>query len=78
MHFKPNTFEDAVRLIVNVPFLRMRPKSVSVRITYSGNDRKIVNYVEIFVPNRLAVEVPEFFIGELKMLSSKIADVQRA
>ncbi|OGM95938.1 MAG: hypothetical protein A3B86_00800 [Candidatus Yanofskybacteria bacterium RIFCSPHIGHO2_02_FULL_38_22b] len=78
VYCRPNTSEDVVRLIVNVPFLRSRSKSVPIRITYSGEDRKIVRYIEIFVPESLISEVPNFFTGELKMLSSQILDVQRA
>ena len=77
VHFKPNTTEEAVKLIVNTPFLRSRSKSVQIRLTYSP-DKKNVEMMELFVPERLASEVPRFFIGELKMLSPQILDVQRA
>ena len=75
--FKPNTNEEAVRLIVNVPFLRSRPKSVPIRLTYSS-DKKNVEMVEIFVPDSLTSEVPSFFIGELRILSPQIVSVTRA
>ena len=82
VYFKPNSSEESVRLIVNHPFMRSRSKSVSIRMTYSDNKpsifNKIVEMVEIFIPERLFVEVPKFFIGELKMLSPQIINVERA
>ena len=77
VYCKPNTTEEAVRLIVNVPFLRSRPKSVPIRLTYSP-DKKNVEMVEIFVPEHLISEVPKFFIGELKMISPQIVSITRA
>ena len=78
VYFKPNTASDyGVRLIVNHPFLRSRPKSVGICITHS-NDNKNIEKAELFVPDHLISEVPEFFIGELKALSGQITDVERA
>lgn len=76
--FKPGTTSDyGARLIVNVPFLRLRPKSVAILITYS-NDGRTIDMAEIFICNDLVSEVPKFFVGELKMLSSQILNVSRA
>ncbi len=78
IHFKPNTLRDyGVRLVVNHSFLRSRSKSVAVRVTYSDDGKNDV-MVELFVPNSLISEVPEFFVGELMMLSPQIVSVQRA
>lgn len=76
--FKPNTAYDyGVRIIVNVPFVRSRSKSLGIRLNHS-NEEKNINEIEIFVPDRLISEVPKFFIGELRMLSSQIVSVERA
>lgn len=78
VHFKANTSADyGLRLVINHPFLRSRPKSVGIYINHS-NDKKNIEKAELFVPDHLASEVPEFFIGELKALSPQITDVQRA
>lgn len=78
--FKLNTESDyGARLIVNVPFLRSWAKSVAKRVTYT-NDDKTIEKIEIFVPQRLLNEIPRFFVGELKMLSTCIdrIEVKRA
>jgi len=79
VYFKPNTGWDyGVRLIVNVPFLGSRGKSVPIRTTYSDDTKQTIYKIEIFIPDRLVGEVPEFFIGELQMLSPQIESVERA
>jgi len=58
--FKPNTLcYYGERLVVNVPFLRSRSKSVAIRITRSLNMINIEK-AELFVPNSLILEVPDF------------------
>lgn len=79
VYFKPNTSYDyGVRLMVNIPFLRLRSKSIEMCTYHYSCRGESIGRVEIFVPNSLISEVPKFFIGELRMLSSQILDVQRA
>ena len=78
VRFKPNTSYDyGARLIVSVPFLRTRAKNVPIRTTYFP-DMQTIKMAEIFIPDRLMNEVPQFFIGELLMLSSRVVSVERA
>ena len=75
--FKPNTsFDYGVRLIVNLPFVRSRAKSIPIRLTHDGNE-EYIEEVEIFVPKRLSSEVPKSFRRDLMRLSPQIASVQR-
>ena len=78
VHFKPNTaYEYGVRIVGNVAFLVSRGRSIPLRIT-SCDERKTINMAEIFISDSYLAEVPKFFIGELRMLSPQIENVQRA
>ena len=79
VYFKPSTSSDyGARLVVNVPFIRSRPKSVGIRLTHHSPDMQILDKVEIFVRESLVSEVPKFFIGDLLALSPQIDRVEEA